>query len=102
MTKPVLVRQPRIRVTTTIAAPLFVPADSAPTPCAETRLLFDLAVSDRQSAAREHAERQAIAECFGCPVLEPCREWALEHDEPWGIWGGLTPAARQQIRRGRL
>jgi WhiB family redox-sensing transcriptional regulator len=26
--------------------------------------------------------------CFSCPVRKTCLQWALEHREIWGIWGG--------------
>ena len=40
--------------------------------------------------------------CRGCPLLEPCGEWAAARGEQWGIWGGLDPvqlAARRQQRQ---
>ena len=27
--------------------------------------------------------------CFSCPVRSSCTQWALEHRQIWGIWGGL-------------
>jgi len=26
--------------------------------------------------------------CFECPVRKECLQWALEHKQIWGIWGG--------------
>lgn len=26
--------------------------------------------------------------CFGCPVRKQCLQWALEHKQIWGVWGG--------------
>ena len=26
--------------------------------------------------------------CFSCPVRDLCLQWALEHRQIWGIWGG--------------
>lgn len=26
--------------------------------------------------------------CFQCPVRSQCLQWALEHKQIWGIWGG--------------
>lgn len=53
----------------------------------------------------EHASRAdrqaALANCASCPVLEPCREWALSLPaSAAGVIGGLTPAARDRARRG--
>ena len=34
--------------------------------------------------------------CFGCPVRGQCLQWALEHRQIWGIWGGKDEV---EIRR---
>lgn len=36
--------------------------------------------------------------CADCPVREACLAEALRLGERWGIWGGLTPAERVQLR----
>lgn len=43
--------------------------------------------------------REAKAICANCPVDAECLEAAFEVDEPFGIWGGLTPRERDVIRR---
>jgi hypothetical protein len=35
--------------------------------------------------------------CPGCPVRADCLAHALLRRERWGVWGGLTPAARKNI-----
>ena len=49
----------------------------------------------------EKAERESRAKdiCAGCSVREPCLDYALRIREPHGIWGGLTPQDRAQLRR---
>jgi WhiB family transcriptional regulator, redox-sensing transcriptional regulator len=37
----------------------------------------------------------ARAICADCPVRAACLAHALTHDEPWGMWGGLT--ARERV-----
>lgn len=37
--------------------------------------------------------------CAHCPVRETCLQWALDHNEPDGIWGGLTASERWVMRR---
>lgn len=32
--------------------------------------------------------------CSGCPLLEQCRDYAMEAKEPHGIWGGTRPIDR--------
>ena len=36
--------------------------------------------------------------CAGCPVREPCLEYALSHGITHGIWGGLTERDRRPLR----
>lgn len=50
---------------------------------------------------------QAKAICFGrdgrseCPVRQECREDAIERDEEFGIWGGLSHRERNALVRKR-
>lgn len=41
--------------------------------------------------------KQAIAICDRCPCAEPCREMAVAREEPFGVWGGLTPRQRRGL-----
>lgn len=41
----------------------------------------------------------AVAICQRCPVQAQCLEYALAHDERFGIWGGTTARQRQDLRR---
>jgi len=43
---------------------------------------------------------EAIDACSTCPVIDQCREYALNH-ELYGYWGGLTPIERKRIRKER-
>jgi WhiB family redox-sensing transcriptional regulator len=43
----------------------------------------------------------AIATCRRCPVATECLESALRDDERYGIWGGLLPHQREEIRKER-
>ena len=47
----------------------------------------------------ERATRDATAKtlCHTCPVVDQCRTHALEAQEPYGIWGGLTAQDRHDI-----
>jgi WhiB family redox-sensing transcriptional regulator len=33
--------------------------------------------------------------CRSCPVLQNCREHALQVKEPYGVWGGMTEYGRE-------
>ncbi len=48
---------------------------------------------------RGQTDDEAKAICGDCPVRAPCLEWALETDEPFGIWGALTARERKALRR---
>lgn len=40
--------------------------------------------------------------CDECPVRQQCLEYALQVDEQYGVWGGLTARERQALKaRGR-
>lgn len=43
----------------------------------------------------------ARATCAACPVRTECLEYAIEHREKFGIWGGLSERERRRIRRDR-
>jgi len=39
--------------------------------------------------SKEPKEKYAAKNlCFSCPVRKDCLQWALEHRQIWGIWGG--------------
>ena len=43
--------------------------------------------------------REAKRVCRGCEVRAECLEYALEHDERFGIWGGLSERDRRRLKR---
>ena len=43
--------------------------------------------------------REAKRVCLSCDVRQECLEYALAHDERFGIWGGLTESNRRPIRK---
>ena len=45
--------------------------------------------------------RQAKQVCGRCPVRVECLDWAIAHDQRFGVWGGLTVSERMQLRRQR-
>lgn len=44
--------------------------------------------------------REAKRICMGCEVRDECLEYALAHDERFGIWGGLSERERRRLKRG--
>src|ERR1700727_3950927 len=43
--------------------------------------------------------REAKKICVGCEVRGACREYALQNDERFGIWGGLSERERRRVKR---
>lgn len=43
----------------------------------------------------------ARAVCRRCPVIDLCRDRALEDREQFGVWGGLSEDERRRITRRR-
>ena len=44
--------------------------------------------------------REAKRICMGCEVRDACLDYALAHDERFGIWGGLSERERRRLKRG--
>jgi WhiB family redox-sensing transcriptional regulator len=53
---------------------------------------------------KRHRPTMSVAEinrakdiCANCPVQEECLDWAMEHHEHYGVWGGLTARERERL-----
>jgi WhiB family transcriptional regulator, redox-sensing transcriptional regulator len=57
--------------------------------------IFYPATEDEADAA------EAKAVCAECPVRQACLEYALNHREREGVWGGATERERRRIIRHR-
>ena len=44
--------------------------------------------------------REAKKICLGCEVRHEFLDYALAHDERFGIWGGLSERERRRLKRG--
>jgi WhiB family redox-sensing transcriptional regulator len=42
--------------------------------------------------------REAKRVCAGCSVQAECLQYALDNDERFGIWGGLSERERRRLR----
>jgi len=47
------------------------------------------------------SSKAARAMCAGCAVRSECLEYALDHREAFGIWGGKSERERRRLRRPR-
>ena len=43
--------------------------------------------------------REAKKVCVSCDVRPECLEYALEHDERFGIWGGMSERERRRLKK---
>ena len=43
--------------------------------------------------------REAKKVCVGCEGRAECLEYALAHDERFGIWGGLSERERRKLKK---
>jgi WhiB family redox-sensing transcriptional regulator len=43
--------------------------------------------------------REAKRICSGCEVRTECLEYALQQDERFGIWGGLSERERRKLKK---
>ena len=43
--------------------------------------------------------REAKRVCLTCDVRGECLEYALAHDERFGIWGGLSERERRKLKK---
>lgn len=41
----------------------------------------------------------AKAVCVSCPVVDECLSYAIDTEQPDGIWGGYTAKERRKLRR---
>jgi WhiB family redox-sensing transcriptional regulator len=45
------------------------------------------------------AARRALKVCRRCEVAEQCLQYALQHNETRGVWGGKSAQQRRRMRR---
>jgi WhiB family redox-sensing transcriptional regulator len=50
---------------------------------------------------RGESAAEAKAVCASCMVRTECLEFALEHKERFGVWGGLSEYERRRLRGAR-
>lgn len=51
----------------------------------------------------DKGESVALAKkiCAVCPVVDRCLDHAIDANEAWGVWGGLSRRERQAVTGGR-
>jgi WhiB family redox-sensing transcriptional regulator len=46
--------------------------------------------------------REAKKVCLTCDVRAECLDYALQHDERFGIWGGLSERERRRLKKSMI
>ena len=64
-------------------------------------VLFFGADDGESEIEKQTREAHARSVCHTCPVKEPCLEFAMETNQKYGIWGGLTDKERASLKRRR-
>jgi WhiB family redox-sensing transcriptional regulator len=79
-------------VVAAVSAPVFLQTWRDDALCAET---------DPEAFFPEKggSTRSAKRVCRACEVRAECLEYALEHDERFGIWGGFSERERRHLKR---
>lgn len=80
----------------------FTKEEGAPL-CSETAPdIFFIDSEEGATPAEVYAGRKLAKQiCSGCPYRVECAEWAIDKGETLGVWGGLTPRERADIKRAR-
>lgn len=75
-------------------------APRAGAPCEGSgALFFGPALDLRTELHREEREQAAKDVCIEeCPYRFSCLEFALVHNEKWGVWGGMATGDRRDFR----
>lgn len=60
----------------------------------ESGMLFYPPSRPERKPARLRRESRALAVCERCPVRDDCLRHAVDNNERYGIWGGLTDRER--------
>ena len=64
-------------------------------------VIFFGAEDGESELERQQREAHAKSICETCPVKSPCLEFAMETNQKFGIWGGLTDKERASLKRRR-
>ncbi|WP_182114236.1 MULTISPECIES: WhiB family transcriptional regulator [unclassified Actinotalea] len=93
--------EPPVEVATDGAAilPLFGAADDETVLSWQERALCAQTDPEAFFPEKGGSTREAKKVCTSCEVRAECLEYALAHDERFGIWGGLSERERRKLKK---
>ncbi|MFC5828547.1 WhiB family transcriptional regulator [Nonomuraea insulae] len=59
----------------------------------DPELFFPISMEGPSQSQVERAKQV----CDGCPVREPCLQYALSTRQAYGVWGGTDPGQRREL-----
>lgn len=77
--------------------------ETGETPCMSAPSFYFSEDTVKPGNGGDEAYKTRLAKklCQGCPLVLECLEYAIDNEESFGIWGGLTPRERRGLRHGR-
>jgi WhiB family redox-sensing transcriptional regulator len=69
-------------------------------PCLGLTIIF-FGEESETTAQKDARIKRAKDLCQECPMSDPCLEYALVTQQPYGIWGGKTSTERRSLIRRR-
>lgn len=74
-----------------------IDAEAGQIPCRQAPdLYFPDKIGDGMGYDATHL-KMAIKACHACPVIKLCAQYAINHKETAGIWGGMSTSQRKAL-----
>jgi len=82
-----------------VSEPVLLPLADAEAPEWQERALCAQTDPEAFFPEKGGSTREAKRVCLSCEVRGDCLEYALAHDERFGIWGGLSERERRRLKK---
>jgi hypothetical protein len=69
--------------------------------CAQTVFEGQLIEPDMWFDQTQKGQSIAVELCYKCPLILRCAAQAVENNEEFGVWGGLTPENRKRMKKNQ-
>jgi WhiB family transcriptional regulator, redox-sensing transcriptional regulator len=98
----IVIARPRLTLVPIVEPPMVLEPEPEAVPADQWQDRALCAQTDPEAFFPEKggSTREAKKICLGCEVRHECLDYALAHDERFGIWGGLSERERRRLKRG--